>query len=283
MGNPFTHNIYKGKGAAIDDDNLVEGYYTLSNSGAWEVNASSENPIKPCQSILIKTMKSGEIVINKTNRNPSKRSNDDEMLVVNVSNKDYEDKAYVSFGKSHGLEKINHQNEKIPMVYFPVDAVNYAIAVLKSDVKEIPLSFVAKTMGEYTITIDSDNKMFESVNLVDNVTGNVTDMLTGSYTFVATSNDAPNRFVIRFKGNSLDENSDNDEPFVSVNNGRLIINNISDKAVVDIYDIMGRKVLGGIVDVTDGSNIVDVNDVQTGLYIIKVSDKKGIRVQKIIL
>ena len=281
IGNPFTHNIYKGKAAAIDDDNLVDGYYSLSNSGAWEVNASSEKPIAPCQSILVKTMKSGEIVISKTNNLPSQKSKDEEMLMVNVSNKDYEDKAYVLFDESQGLEKINHQNEKIPMVYFPVNAVNYAIAVLKSDVKEIPLSFIAKTMGEYTITINSDNKMFESVNLIDNVTGNVTNMLTSDYTFVATSNDSPNRFVIRLsKGNSLDEKSDNNETFVSVNNGKLIVNNISDKAVVDIYDIMGRKVLGGIVD---GSNIIEVNNIQTGLYIIKVSDKKGIRVQKIIL
>ncbi|MBE6345664.1 MAG: agmatine deiminase family protein [Lentimicrobiaceae bacterium] len=33
VGNPFSHNIYKGKNAAIDSDNLSEGYYSLSNEG----------------------------------------------------------------------------------------------------------------------------------------------------------------------------------------------------------------------------------------------------------
>ena len=281
IGNPFTHKIYKGAGAAIDDDNLVEGYYTLSNSGAWEANIPYGKAIAPCQSILVKTMKSGEIVINKTDKVPSQRLKNEKMLVVNVSNKDYEDKAYVLFGKSHGLEKINHHNEDIPMIYFPVDDVNYAIAVLDAEMEEVPLSFVAKTMGEYTIAINFDNKMFDNVYLVDKMTGSVVNMLTEDYTFVATSNDAPDRFVIKLsEGNSLNEKNDNCETFVYVSKGRLIFNAISDKAVIDIYDIMGRKVLSGCVG---ESHVFEVDNIQTGLYIIKVSDKTGIRMQKIIL
>ena len=78
---------------AIDDKNLVEGYYTLSNSGAWEVNVSNEKPITPCQSILVKTISSGEIVVNKTNQIPSNKSKDEKLLMVKASNKEYDDKA----------------------------------------------------------------------------------------------------------------------------------------------------------------------------------------------
>lgn len=284
IGNPFTHNIYKGADAAIDDENLVEGYYTLSNSGAWEVNVSNEKPIAPCQSILVKTIKSGDIVINKTNQFSSQRSDDDEMLMVNVSNKNYEDKAYVSFGKTYGLEKVAHQNKDIPMVYIPVDKVNYAIAILDSDIEEIPLSFVAKTMGEYTISINCGNKMFDNVYLVDNKTGTVTNMLTDDYTFVATANDTPDRFIIRLsEGFSLSEHYYSCERFAYVDNGKLMLDDISDNAVLEVYDVMGRKVDCNIIKGNNGPCYVEIGNIQTGLYIIKVSDKKGIRIQKIVL
>ncbi len=283
IGNPFAHNIYKGDGAAIDEDNLVEGYYTLSNSGAWEVNVSGDCPIKPCQSILVKTLKSGDIVINKTNNIPDQRLKDEEMLMVSVSNKDYEDKAYISFGEGYGLEKIGHQNKDIPMIYFPVDDVNYAIAILDSGIKELPLSFEAKTMGEYTITIKSGANMFDNVYLVDNMTGNQTNMLTDDYNFVATSNDIPNRFVIRLgEGASIDEYVAKNDILAYVNDGLLIINNISRNSLIDIYDVMGRKVLCEVA--TDESCVIEVGNVfQTGLYIVKVSGKEGVRTQKVIL
>ena len=283
IGNPFAHNIYKGAGAAIDDDNLVDGYYTLSNSGAWEVNISNEDPIKPCQSILVKTMKPGEVVINKTNQASSQKSDDNEMLMVKVSNKNYEDKAYVLFGENQGLEKINHQNEDVPMVHIPIDNVNYAIATLAPETKEVPLSFVAKTMGEYTININAD-ETFEYVYLVDNVTGNVTNMLMEDYTFIATTNDIPNRFAIRLSEvSSINENKINSDVFAYVNNGNLILNNISERAQISVYDIMGRMILSDIVNDVDEAHVVEMNNVKTGIYFVKILDKKGIRVQKIIL
>ena len=203
--------------------------------------------------------------------------------MVNVANKDYEDKAYISFGEGYGLEKIGHQNEDIPMIYFPVNDVNYAIAILDSDIKEVPLSFEAKTMGEYTITIKSDANMFENVYLVDNMTGSKTNMLTDDYSFIATSNDIPNRFVITLsEGASIDEYSEKNDIFAYVNDGALIINNISKNTLIDIYDVMGRKLFCDVA--TGESCVVEVGNVlSAGLYIVKVSGKEGVRTQKVIL
>ena len=85
------------------------------------------------------------------------------MLVINVSNNNYEDVAYISFDEKVGLEKINHQNKNIPMIYVPVDDKNYAIAKLDATVKDIPISFVTKTMGEYTISISSKSKQYDNI------------------------------------------------------------------------------------------------------------------------
>ena len=220
-------------------------------------------------------------MVNKTNQKPSQKYEDDEMLLVKVSNKDYEDKAYVSFGEGYGLEKVNHQNKDVPMIYFPIADVNYAIAVLDTEVKEVPLSFEAKIMGEYTISVETE--AYDEIYLVDNMTGDVTNMLTDDYTFVATSNDAPNRFVVRLgEGNYIDEHAVKDN-FAYVNNGKLMLRGISDNAQIDVYDVMGRRVLCAVVNGTNETYTIEMNGVQTGLYIVKVSDKEGIKMQKIIL
>lgn len=285
IGNPFAHNIYKGVGAAIDDDNLVDGFYTLSNSGAWEVNVSNEKPIAPCQSVLVKTIASGDVVVNKKHQPSSQKSRANKnMLMVKVANKSYEDRAYVEFEGDYGLEKISHQNKDIPMIYFPVDDVNYAIAISDTDTKEIPLSFVAKTMGEYTISIKLYDEVFKEVHLVDNMTGSVTNMITDDYTFVATAEDRPDRFVIKLIGvNSINEHLDNDNIFVYADNDKLIIDNISSDAVIGVYDMMGRRVFCGSVKSSGRYQVVEVGEVQSGVYIVSVSDKNGIRTQKVIL
>ena len=60
-----------------------------------------------------------------------------------------------------------------------------------------------------------------------------------------------------------------------------MIDHISEGAVVDVYDIMGRRVLCDVVKGT--GHTIEVDDIKAGLYIIRISDKQRIRTQKIIL
>lgn len=282
IGNPFSHNIYIGDGAAIDNANLAEGYYTLSNSGAWGAKISEETPIAPCQSILVKTTEAGELKIKKTNSVSSRKSIGSEVLVVNVSNNNYEDVAYISFDEKVGLEKINHQNKNIPMIYVPVDDKNYAIAKLDATVKDIPISFVTKTMGEYTISISSKSKQYDNIYLVDKLTGNITNMLLNDYTFIATSNDNAERFELKlYDYDSLDEINNNDN-FVYVHNNELIINKLSEKSMVQIFDMVGREVLR-IDNCANEKVCVPTDNFKTGIYIVRKLDNKQIQIQKIMV
>lgn len=282
IGNPFSHNIYIGDGAAIDNTNLAEGYYTLSNSGAWGAKISEEIPVAPCQSILVKTIEAGELKIKKTNSAPSRKSVDDEFLVINVSNNNYEDVAYISFKEKVGLEKINHQNDNIPMIYVPVDDKNYAIAMLDTTVKDIPFSFVPKTMGEYTISVFSKSKRFDKIYLVDNLTGIVTNMLLEDYAFIATANDNTERFELKlYNYNSIDEINDNDD-FVYVYDNELIINEVSEKTIVQIFDMIGREIFR-MDNCMDEIIHVSTDDFKTGIYIVRKLDGKEVKDQKIIV
>ena len=115
------------------------------------------------------------------------------------------------------------------------------------------------------------------------MTGSVTNMSTEDYTFVATASDVPNRFVVRMSEiSSLDERYGNNDVFAYIENGKLVVDNISDNAVLDIYDIMGRRVFSDNIRNT-GSYTVDMDDIKSGMYIIKLSNKEKVQVQKIIL
>ena len=280
IGNPFTHNIYKGVGAAIDDNNLAAGYYTLSNAGAWGAKISDDIPIAPGQGILVKTSKEGDVKIKKTNTQPSRKSSVD-ILAITVNNNEYEDKAFAVFEDGVALEKVNHQNQDIPMIYLPVDDANYAVAMLDNNMKDIPLSFKANTMGEYTIAINSDNRGFEHIYLVDSQTGNVTNMLVDEYTFIATTNDNPNRFVIKlYDVDSVNEISDS-ENYIYIDNGDLVVGNIKGAALIDIYDILGRDVMK--LETTDKEVRMNVSEFNMGIYIVRITDDNGVKTRKVIV
>lgn len=281
IGNPFAHNIYKGKNAAIDNDNLVKGYYVLSDSGIWGAKISDDTPIVPCQSILVKTTKEGNISINKTNALPSNNETED-VITISVSDDYYEDVTHVIFNDEDGLEKINHRNIDVPMIYIPMNEVNYAVAAINNDATEIPLFFKAKLMGEYTIRINKESVDLEHVYLVDNFTGEVTNMLLEEYSFMATSNDNPERFVIKlYDINSVDENQDS-RNFVYVNDSELIVNNIKGSAVVCVYDVVGR-IIANLESYHETSKIISTDSFKPGIYIVKVIDDNGVKIQKIFI
>ena len=282
IGNPYSHNIYKGKGAAIDDDNLVYGYYSLSGDGAWGARISNEEPIAPCQSILVKTTKGGVIDVKKTDVQPSQKS-DSRILSVTVENDDYEDVAFVMFEDIVGLEKINHRNENVPMIYVPMDNENYAVASVDEETSDIPLSFRAKTMGEYTIKVSVDKNKFDYVYLVDNLTGEVTNMLHEDYTFMATTNDNSERFTIKLYNVESVEESIATDSFVFVNNDEIVVNNVVGKSLVEIIDMMGRCVLKKEYHNEKSFVISQASLFNDGVYIVRLVDDNGIRTQKLLI
>ena len=273
IGNPFMHNIYKGSGCAIDNVNLAEGFYTLSNEGAW--HAKHNEAIKPMESILVKTTAATTLNIKKTTKSSAARALNNGLVTINVSNEKHNDVAYVTFNGGIGLDKINHRNSSIPMVYVPVDNVNYAIAVMDKEVTEIPVNFEATTMGEYTISVSSTACNYDEITLIDKQTGEETNMLAGDYKFLATTNDNPERFLIKV---SINENI---EAEFFTDGSNIIINNIEGSGVVQIYDVMGRLV---IKESTNDSNCqISSAAMANGVYVISLTDDNGTTTKKILI
>lgn len=275
IGNPFTYNITKSN---MSGASLAEGFYTLSNQGAWQTNAESAT-IAPMQGALIKATE--ETTANFTIApNSAKRSESENkgQIKIEVSNGNYNDVAYVSFNEGIGLDKINHRNAEIPMVYIPVDGVNYAIATMSHDVNEIPVSFKAATMGEYTIGVEAQDCEYAMMTLVDRFTGIETNLLIEDYTFIAKSNDSAERFIIKLAMDN--SNGEANENFAFINNGMMYIYNIEGQGTVSVYDVTGRPVAE--YNVATSANI-STSDFAAGMYIIRMSDENGVKTQKIVV
>lgn len=272
IGNPFTYNISHSN--FTTDADLSQGFYTMSNTGAWVAKTKGTN-IAPMESVLVKTDKKASLRIGKTTIR-SRESNNG-FIAINASNDTYGDVAYISFNEGLGLDKISHRNEDVPMLYIPVDGTDYAIAALDENITEVPVWFDASKFGEYTISVMTEECEYNTLTLVDRLTGAETNMLIEDYSFIAKASDRPDRFILKLsKTNDVKE----DDNFTYVNNGRLMFDNIEGQASVRIYDVMGRHIAEYNVSETAS---IPMYDYANGMYIVQMTDNNGIKVQKVVI
>lgn len=273
IGNPFTHNI---NDSHFSGATLSEGYYVIGENGEW-LAQYGENIIEPMQSVLVQTSAEANVTIKKqaaATRNVSNGS-----LRIDVTGSNCQDVAYVSFNEGIGLDKISHNNSTSALLYITNDGKDYAVTTMSKDVTEIPVSFKAMTMGEYTISVTAQNCEFETLYLIDRLTGKKVNLNMESYSFVATSNDSPKRFVLTTT-ETLGIEDNKAEAFVYINNDEIIINNIQGHAQLNIIDMMGRQAAS--YDVFE-SAVISTSSLERGVYLIQMTDANGIRTQKILV
>ena len=286
VGNPFTHDITFAHLNATKGAELVNGYYVLNGEGAWgaTLGSNEDDVIKVGQGVLVKAKTAGTLAIsrepramsNEQRRNGSQLTAHSSMLIT-VSNAKHSDRAFIVFDKGVGLDKINHENENIPLLYIPMDDADYAIAMMDINVNEIPVNFETNVMGQYTISLRQDNCEFDELYLLDKQTGEKVNILENDYTFIATSNDAPERFVLlKDNGQQTTDNSH----FAYINNGDIVVFDIEGKAQISIFDAMGRCLYKG--SSSDETTRI-ANRFNTGVYVIQKVDDNGVKVQKLMI
>ena len=287
VGNPFTHNITFAHLNATEGASLVNGYYVLNGEGAWgaTLGSNEDDVIKVGQGVLVKATAEGTLAIS---RQPSavslQRSGKGQQftahssLQLTVSNAKYSDRAFVVFDKGVGLDKMNHENENIPLLYIPMEDADYAIAMMDINVNEIPVNFETNVMGEYTISLRQENCEFSELYLLDKETDEKVNILEQDYTFIATSSENPERFILMkdAQGSQLEAHSH----FAYINNGDIVIYNIEGDADIKIFDALGRCVYQG--ESSDETTRI-ANGYSSGVYMIQKVDDNGVNVQKIIL
>ncbi len=274
VGNPFAYSI--GLGNFATEASLADGFYTIGAGGAWIAQTEGQK-IAPMEAVLVKADQASDMTIKAGQQQGTKRNQPKAYLAINVANSEFEDVAYVSFSEGMGLDKISHRNADVPMVSVPVDGKEYAIAIMNEDVTEIPVTFKASTIGEYTFSAEGIECEFSKLTLVDRQTGNTTNLLLEDYTFIATSNDNVNRFFLQIDNSQPSTDSSD---FAYINNGMIKIDNIEGNGVVRVLDVLGRPVAE--YDVQETANIPTAS-FANGVYMIQMMDNNGVKVQKIII
>ena len=270
IGNPYSHNIKKGDGQAIPNTYLEDNYYVLNtNEGKFDLTTDG-TIIPPLTGILVQANSASTLTISKIVASASKDAKaDDNNIWFTISNNEYEDRACVKFKEGHGLNKIEHLNEEAPMLYIHHNGESFASVDMNHDVKAFDLNFEAKTFGKYTLSVKASGE-YGYLHLIDKVAGKDVDLLAeNEYTFIGSSADNADRFIVRLE---ISENAEN--PVFAYQSRDEII--VSGEGELQVFDVMGRLVAKQYVN---GVGTWHAASVQTGVYILRLNEKT----QKIIV
>ena len=138
--------------------------------------------------------------------------------------------AYVDFYSINNTDKLTIQGRALPF----------------DDSDLVPLGYVSKIVGDFTISIDEADGFFDTqaVYLEDKNTGKITDLRAENYTFTTQKGTFDDRFVLRYTNKTLGTGD-----FENIDNGLLV--SVKDKAIkvtsakeaikeVTIFDINGK-------------------------------------------
>lgn len=274
IGNPFTHNI-TWTNLTTKTNISNDGFFLLGANGEWTTQTTS-GTIAPMQAFMIQATDNSPVV-KISNVAGGGKGNDnrygDDQIQFTVNNAEYFDVAYVIFKEGYGLNKIEHRNADIPMLYIINNNQDFAIAAMSDNTSVINLGFKSTQMSQYTISIKAEGN-YSYMHLIDKLTGNDIDMLLDdSYTFIGSSSDRKDRFVLRLNYNAA--NIDAESEIFAYQSGSDII--VSGEGELQIFDITGRPVM-----TTTISGVETINVPTMGVYIFRLVGSE-IKTQKIVV
>jgi hypothetical protein len=157
-----------------------------------------------------------------------------------------------------------------PQIYTMLDNQKYAYNALPmTSVVDLPLGVYNPNVGPSIISANATSAPgLSQLLLTDKTTGIITDLLIEPYNYVATAGTTNTRFVLNAKRVATNNRIDTEVggPSISINNYKLIINNLSGRNVVKVYDAIGRML---ITDTAFDSTFEMVLEAE-GVYTIQI-------------
>jgi hypothetical protein len=186
------------------------------------------------------------------------------------------DNATAGFDKTGDFHKLFATTEGLAQIYTTAGEDKLAVNVLPStDI--VPMGFTANSTGTYTIKAIETSE-FSQVYLQDLVTGDVTDLLTGSYTFDYTLGDEANRFQIHFSPVGIGENLMNSVSIWSSDNNIYVSVPKELEGTISVFNMMGQEVTS--TDTQPGTNVIPMSQVNT-YYVVKVLSNNNVLTGKV--
>ena len=181
-----------------------------------------------------------------------------------------------------GAPKFLDMSTSTGLIYARYEDENYGIAYVEPGVNSIPVRFETTKDASYTMKWDVENGTFSYLHLIDNLTGVDVDCLkSDEYHFTSKTSDYTSRFKLVFESTGVEENGsdvESEETFAFFTDGNLVVNG---EGNLEVIDINGRVV--SATGVYGSQNVIAMPNVATGLYMLRLSSDKGVKVQKILV
>ena len=163
------------------------------------------------------------------------------------------------------------------------DNKDYGILFSEMTEGSQPLYFRAEENGTFTLSWNTANANFTSLTLIDNITGVKYDMLAHDhYEFQGLTTDYKSRFKVvvgHFTGiEEEDSLSAGSGAFAFFDGSQWVING---QGQLEVVDVMGRTLVSQRL--TNDQNRVSLNGIANGVYLMRVANGNGVKVQKVVV
>lgn len=170
------------------------------------------------------------------------------------------------------------------IIYCHYEGEDYAIAFTRPGLTEAAIRFETAEDDTYTLTWDTENGDFSYLHLIDNLTGADIDCLSArEYRFTSKTTDYSSRFRLMFDYTSIEEPESDGSGEELVNfafqlDDELVVNG---EGQLQLFDLSGRLLADWR---TRGvQSTVHLPQVAQGVYLLRLSDNNGARIQKIVI
>lgn len=283
----YSRNMLSVSGGGYDIwtwSTLNNNYGVYNSADADEIGTNNVTSfIAPMQAFFVKASTPGTFSFNNTARVhdgasvwlKSAKMNAREMNVrLAVSSPQGGDEIKFGFGyavNEGGAEKLFSPVSTAPSLYMRWSGKGYTTRRLTDTSRNnyVPVNFKAGVNGSYSLNCNYDASALGSIYLEDRLTGAVLDLSGGeSYTFQASTTDAPERFVLHF-GSVTSVDSDI-HPNVWVSSGVL---NVFLENMIGDYDMRVSDLQGRLIShkKMSGSEQCSVSLFGRGVYLVTVT------------
>jgi hypothetical protein len=197
-----------------------------------------------------------------------------DLLILKAEGNGFEDKTYIHFnseategfdGQFDAYKIFSEFNPQLPQIFTKVGMDNLSINELP-ETESMILGFRADIPGIYSINMEEAND-FATVILEDTETGTTTDLLSNTYNFSYSVDEAAERFILHFSPLGVNELATDNIQVYSVENTVYV--NLSEVSQFEysILDMMGQEIQSGKLD--SQNNSISLNT-ETGYYVVKI-------------
>ena len=295
FGNPFVSSI-DWETVIIPSGMSNEVHYIEASTGndlsyVKVIGGIGSRYIPPIQGFFIKATSDGTFSIGDAQRTHSGagtfyKSGIDNLLILEASNCNYSDQAWIHFNEQAGAEhdgrfdaykRISYSNPELPQVYSITPEGTLLSINGMPECETVKLGFQAGASGNFSLKT-KEIKGIENIMLEDKQIGLIVNLLDSPYEFNYNTSDSPERFILHFK--PPQEFYSSEIRIIPYDGTVLIYLPEDENGEAKVYNTIGQLIVKK--SLTEGYNRIIVEDIE-GVYIVVVSTKNYNKNQKILL